>query len=130
MNPKGDSTKPNGNIILWKINKFGGDVNKSAYRWTLSFDYNNGFYTIKNNKSKLPMDVAGGSRKANANLQQYTANRSYAQQFQIISRNGSYEIRSRLGTSVDVAGGKLAKRQNIQLYIPNNSKAQRWYFGY
>lgn len=60
-----------------------------------------GYYQIVAEHSEKAWDVAGGSKADGANLQQYRGNGSNAQQWKFVENgDGSYTIKSRLGTSV------------------------------
>lgn len=86
-----------------------------------------GWYTIRNNHSKLYLDVAGGSTKSGANLQQYTGNGTDAQKFRFYDAGGGrIVIKSKKGTVVDVKNANAYSGANVQLYTFNNTNAQKW----
>ena len=73
------------------------------------------------------LDVADGKDVKGTNVQQYTWNKSNAQQWRFIPAGGGYYyIQSKTGLYLDVAGGKTADRTNIQIWTPNGSKSQKF----
>lgn len=60
-----------------------------------------------------------------ANLWEYSWNGSNAQLWKfIVNSDGSYYIKSKLGTVVDIFSGIIAEGTNIQMYTANGSDAQ------
>ena len=74
------------------------------------------------------LDIAGASTKNGANVQQYEANGTEAQQWIIQKYEDGYCIASKLsGQYLDIAGGKTANGTNVQMYDGNGGSAQIFY---
>lgn len=90
-----------------------------------------GLYVIASSLDQFKtIDIAGGSGKAGANAQLYSANGSNAQKFQIAwnSEGSYYTIRNyQSGKYLDVTGGSSQDGANIQQYDGNGTNAQKWY---
>ena len=86
-----------------------------------------GYYQILSVKSGKSLDVANASSEPGANLWEYSWNGSNAQLWKfIVNSDGSYYIKSKLGTVVDIFSGIIAEGTNIQMYTANGSDAQKW----
>lgn len=74
------------------------------------------------------MDVNQGGHLPGTIVQQYTANQSYAQQWQIIpSGDNNYSLISRCNNLyLDLRMNSVKNGSVIQTYTANNSNAQRW----
>ena len=89
-----------------------------------------GVYFISNAKDpSMVVDVNGGSSANGANVQIYSSNYSFAQDFKLeYQGNGLYVIRNfKSGKVLDVYGGKRVSGTNVQQYSQNNTLAQLWY---
>lgn len=80
-----------------------------------------------NNRSAV-LDIQGGSRKMQANLELYSSNGTCAQKFTIVNLgNGFVKIRNEKSRHMlDVAGGGTTNGTNVQQYRDNGTMAQRW----
>ncbi len=79
--------------------------------------------------SAMALDVAGGSKANNANVQQYSYNGTMAQRWKIVGCRGIFKIiGAGSGKALDAASGKLAAGTNLQLYTDNGTKAQQFKF--
>ena len=92
-----------------------------------------GSYTIKNVKSGLYLDVAGGIAANGTNVQQWGANsaRPYNTWLVKSASNGYYKLYSGVGDGsylLDVDYGKTSDGTNIQIYQDTNSDAQLFKF--
>ena len=88
---------------------------------------NDGWYKIENVLSGKALDVASASKENGAVLQQYNYNGTDAQLWRFIdSGNGSYFIRSKLGTCLDCPSGSKNSGTKIQMYKLNFTSAQKW----
>ena len=86
-----------------------------------------GYYKIILSSNGKSLDVANGSDANKANLQVYNSNGTDAQLWKFIDAgNGSYYIRSKLGTTIDLVNGKTTAGNNIQMYATAVSDAQKW----
>lgn len=80
-----------------------------------------------NNRSAV-LDIQGGSRKMQANLELYSSNGTCAQKFTIVNLgNGFVKIRNEKSRHMlDAAGGGTTNGTNVQQYRDNGTMAQRW----
>jgi hypothetical protein len=86
-----------------------------------------GYYTLTFVASGKVLDVAGGSRKNGANVQQYDGNGTLAQRWVFLEDSKGYEIVNvGSGLSLDVAGGSSASSANLQQWTGNSTTAQRF----
>ena len=101
-----------------------------AQSFCLSFNPQNGYYTIIGAASGLVFDVSGGANSNGANVQMYTPNGTKAQQWAIEKNSdGTYTVHSAIGGRVlDVSGASLEKGANVQTYASNGTPAQKWTF--
>jgi peptidoglycan/xylan/chitin deacetylase (PgdA/CDA1 family) len=74
------------------------------------------------------LDIAGGSKHAQANVQLYTSNMTGAQSFALSYDENGYAtfINTQSGKALDVMWGKKRSGANIWQYTPNNTPAQKW----
>lgn len=89
--------------------------------------FTDGTWTLRNLNSGKVIDIAGGSRRSGANIQQYTLNGTAAQKFEFIPTgraDNSYTIRVYGTLAFDIVGGKIAAGTNVRLYTPNGTPAQ------
>ena len=86
-----------------------------------------GAYVLAAGTGKV-VDVAGGSRAAGANVQQYTSNSTYAQRFYLEpDGSGFYRVFNiGSGLTLDVSDAGLFPGTNVQQYTWNDSPAQLW----
>lgn len=113
-------TEKNGNIQLEKF------ANSGQQKYRVEY-IGEGFYKITNTDTKKVVDVKGGSSASNANVQTYTWNGTDAQLWKFIdAKNGSYYIKSKVGTTMDLPSAKTASGTNIQTYAMNGTNAQKW----
>ena len=114
------ATEKNGNIQLERF----AYSSKQKYR----IEYiGEGYYKISNLNTGKVLDVKNGSAAAKANLQQYSWNGTDAQLWKFVdAKNGSYYIKSKLGTAVDLPSAKTTSGTNIQMYGMNGTNAQKW----
>lgn len=86
-----------------------------------------GAYVLATGTGKV-VDIAGGSRAAGANVQQYTPNSTYAQRFYLEpDGNGFYRVFNiGSGLTLDVSNAGLFPGANVQQYTWNGSAAQLW----
>lgn len=107
-----------------------GSNESAAQRFSVIYDSQNGYYTIKNLASGKVLDVAGASTVDGANVQQYESNGTVAQKWSIeaVPESG-YLIRSACsGKVLDVQWGVPSDAANVWLYGGNGSAAQLWNF--
>ena len=91
----------------------------------------NRFYRITQyNNPNLSLDVSGASQYKDANIQMWTTNDSYAQQWSIEPTDGrGYKLRARCsGLCMDVHGGIVELRTNVSQWTSNDSSAQYFSF--
>lgn len=96
---------------------------------TSLFPFTPGTYTITSKlKSNMVVDISGGSRSDQANVQLYESNGTGAQKFNIShAGNGWYKIQNvNSGKVIDVSGGNKASGTNVWQYAWNGSDAQLW----
>ncbi|MDO5480788.1 MAG: RICIN domain-containing protein [Candidatus Saccharibacteria bacterium] len=122
----GGTTKNGANIQLYHSNGTGAQRFKAV-------QLNNGYYVLVNANSlntadEKVLDVAGGSTKNGANVQQYEWNGTPAQQWKIIDNgDGTVSLMSRAnGKYLDVAGAGAKDGTNVQIYDGNGTKAQKF----
>lgn len=87
----------------------------------------NGYYKIESEATNKVFDVFSGLSASGTNLQTYTWNGTDAQLWKFIDAgDGSYYIKSKLGTVVDLTSGVLQPGTNVQMYSLNRTNAQKW----
>ena len=87
----------------------------------------NGYYKITSRSNGNVLDVQYGSLNDYASLWTYQWNASDAQLWKFVSdSDGSYQIRSKLGTVIDISCGVIAPGTDIQMYTANGTNAQKW----
>lgn len=100
--------------------------NISAQRFEVEY-VGNGYYKIVAEHSGKSLDILNGSEKKNANLQQYAWNSSDAQLWKFVKAdNGTYYIRSKLGTTIGLATSNVVSGTNVCMDQVNGSDAQKW----
>ena len=98
----------------------------SKQKYTVTY-VSNGYYKIIEESTGKALDISSGSSANGANVQTYAWNGTNAQLWKFVDAgNGSYYIRSKLGTVVDITNGSLQAGVNIQMYSLNYSNAQKW----
>lgn len=87
-----------------------------------------GYYKILENSTGKSLHVENASPNAKANLQLGAwKNGSAAQLWKFVDAgNGSYYIKSKLGTAVELQSGKTTAGTNIRMYTMNGTAAQKW----
>ena len=129
------ASKSNGaNVQIYEEN--GTD----AQHWHLTYNRDKtskyyGMVRLVNVNSGKALDVYSALAKSGANVQQYTANGSSAQWWQLVQdakaqgRSG-YLLRSALQGDfvLDVSGGRLANGTNVEIWASNGTAAQRFTF--
>ena len=87
----------------------------------------NGYYKIISKATHKAFDVFSGLSAAGTNLQEYAWNGTDAQLWKFIDAGeGSYYIKSKLGTVIDVTSGVVQSGTNVQMYTLNGTNAQKW----
>ncbi|WP_137936251.1 RICIN domain-containing protein [Chitinivorax sp. B] len=87
-----------------------------------------GRYTLKAVHSELCLDVAGASKDAGANVQQWTCNSTAAQSFDLITKAGYYQLLNiNSGKPVEVSGGATVNGANVQQGNVLNTDYQRFF---
>ncbi|MCH3944137.1 MAG: RICIN domain-containing protein [Atopobiaceae bacterium] len=91
-----------------------------------------GYYTVRNVCSGKVLDVAGGSSRAGANVQQYSGNGTKAQQWVAAPSpsDSSYFVLTNVGSGLvlDIAGNSSANGANLQQWGANGTSAQDFCF--
>ena len=98
--------------------------------WTITYNQDSRFYTIKQKGSNISLDVCDGSTLREKNVQAWTSNGSKAQNW-AISRNGKkgYQVQAACsGYALDYYNGSLSSGSNVRQYSCNTSDAQSWVF--
>ena len=109
-----------------------GNVELGTYAGTEEQIFNisyvgNGYYKIISAATSKAFDVYSGLAAAGTNLREWTWNGSDAQLWKFIDNgDGSFYIKSKLGTVIDVSGGVIQSGRNVQMYTMNGSSAQKW----
>lgn len=87
-----------------------------------------GTYRLRNVMSGHCLDVAGGSSQPGGNIQQWTCNNLWPQDFVFTARGGgAYQLRNAgNGLCVDVAGGSTAPGGNVQQESCSGAASQDW----
>ncbi|MFZ2756313.1 MAG: RICIN domain-containing protein, partial [Atopobiaceae bacterium] len=111
----GRSLANGGNAQMWHGNE------TPAQRFYVSFtkvEGSLGYYTVRNVCSGKVLDVAGGSSRAGANVQQYSGNGTKAQQWVAAPSpsDSSYFVLTNVGSGLvlDIAGNSSANGANLQ----------------
>lgn len=80
--------------------------------------------------NNLVMDIKSGSKASGGNVQVYTNNESWAQNYYICKQaDGWYTIKNNgSGLYLDIAGGNANPGANLQQYTGNGTDAQRFKF--
>lgn len=112
------------------INKSNAEVGTYAGTSNQIFEITyveDGYYKIISSASSKSLDVQNGSSANNANLWEYAWNGSDSQLWKFIQNSdGSYYIKSKLGTVIDISGGVVQNGRDIQMYTINGTSAQKW----
>lgn len=120
MSVKSGSLDNKGNVLIRAGNTL-------QMRWLLE-SQGDGSYVIRNARSRLVLEVAGGSLEKKANIRQNSfSNKDYQKWYLFQKDNGYCEIINKKSLlSLDVEGGKTANNTNIQQYKQNSTKSQGW----
>ena len=85
----------------------------------------NGYYKITSCSNGNVLDVQNGSAGNCAVLWTYQWNASDAQLWKFVpNSDGSYQIRSKLGTVIDIASGVIVPGTYIQMYTSNGRSSK------
>ena len=115
------SAKNGTNIQLWESN------NTEAQIWELTYDKDDGTYSIVNPSTKKSLDVLNASSKNGTNVQLWEVHDSCAQKWKLIEKDGLYIIKSACSDKVlDVTNAGTSNGTNIQLWMQNGNTAQKW----
>lgn len=110
----------NGNVELGTYSGSGDQIFNISY-------VGNGYYKIISEATSKSFDIYSGLAAAGTNLREWTWNGSDAQLWKFIENgDGSFYIRSKLGTVIDVSGGVIQAGRNVHMYTMNGSSAQKW----
>ena len=89
----------------------------------------NGFYKIVQYNTNMCVDVQDGSLTAGANVQMYTSNGTWAQQWSISKTDRGYQIQSRCSSYfMDVSNASTTDGTNVGLWKSNGNTAQFFEF--
>ena len=121
---EGISTENSANVYLWQTS--GNNLNQM---WQISDADGDGYYTVVALHSGKYLDVLGGIAVSGTNVQQYEANYSDAQLWQIVPNDdGTYCLYSKCGGfALDLAFGEVSNGTNIRIHDANGTVAQKWY---
>ena len=87
----------------------------------------NGYYRIAPENSNKTLEISNGSDASGANVQQSGWSRKNWQLWKLVDAgDGSYYIKSRMGTTLALSGGNTANGTNIQAESMNYSTGQKW----
>lgn len=118
LSVNGSSTADSANICV------GENQNLASQRFELTY-ISNGYYKMIAEHSGKSLDVDNGSSNNGTNLKQYTYNQNNAQLWKFVKlSDGSYYIRSKLGTVVGVERSSI----NVNMQSINQSGAEKWKF--
>ena len=111
-----------GNAQIWGN---GGSTNQKFVLGAASGYY----YTMKFGVSNKLMDVKGGSKAENANVQQYVSNGTDAQMWKFIPcGDGYYYVQSKLGKYLTLASNSATNGSTVCLHskLSTNQGRQKW----
>ncbi|MDO4803758.1 MAG: RICIN domain-containing protein [Lachnospiraceae bacterium] len=104
-------------------------ADSNAMKWGL-YPNGDGTYVIQNVKSGKVLDILGANFTSGTNVQQYTGNKTKAQQWVFRytgDKNGSFYIVSADSKLVlDISGARFVTGSNIWIYSKNNTSAQKY----
>jgi len=116
------------NVLTWVYN---GGLNQQ-FKFEICHDtVKEGVYKIASSlNTNYVLDIEGGSKENNANLELWINNNGTNQMFRIKKvGDGSYTISPvHSGKKIDVYWGKKNDGTNIDQYDSNNGDNQKWYF--
>ena len=120
MSVKSGSLDKKGNVLIRTGNTL-------QMRWLFEAQ-GDGSYVIRNARSRLVMETAGGSLEKKANIRQNSfSDKDYQKWYLYQKDDGYFEIINKQSLlNLDVAGGSTAKDTNIQQYKQNSTKSQGW----
>ncbi len=105
-----NSTKSGGNITAWHA------MNHNSQKFYIS-PTNDGYYSIYGAWSTLALDVKGGNAKSGTNVQQYDDNKTPAQKWQIVWKDGAFIFKSALGDfSLSLSGTSAGANAQLASY--------------
>lgn len=108
------------NITLWTSN----NGNNQKFQVTKQ---SSGWYRITDANSGKAIDVAGGAKGNEVNIQLYDWNGTDAQLWKFYNAgNNCYYIKNKLGYYIDVYQGKTSNGANVQVYQLNYGINQKW----
>lgn len=116
------------NVQQWEW--LGGDCQRWAIEPVSANAIPAGVYTVESKNSGKMLDVAACSSAPGGNVQQYTANGSVCQNWNIQpTADGFFEVTSMIsGLALDVEGCLAMNGQNVQQWTSNGADCQRWGF--
>ena len=132
--------KENSNIVLQTENaseKNGGNINTGKWlsdssnvqkRFKITYNEDDGYYTIKSLNSEKVLDAQNGGTTNGTNVWQYEENYTDAQRWKIENNDdGSYSfVCKKSGLYLDVENYTAEEGKNIQLYEKTNSNGQKF----
>ena len=103
-------------------------VRASVKSYTADLSDGNTYVLFAGTTSNKALDVSGASEENGANVQQYTLNRTAAQQWIARFTNDGFVtfINVASGKALDVAGAIAANGTNVWQYVSNGTRAQEW----
>ena len=120
LSVKSGSLYKKGNVVL----RFGNTLEKM---WLLE-GQSDGSYVMRNARSRLVLEVAGGSLSKKANVRQNALSGDASQKWYLYKKpDGCFEVVNKKSLlTLDAAGGIAENDTNIQQYKLNMTKAQGW----
>ena len=107
--------------------QLGKENGKNSQAFALNYDSYTGYYLITNYGSGKLLDVANGETSNNANVWQYTSNRSAAQLWRVIvNSNGTLSFASAKSNKALTINGTAKSGANLKIYTLSNSASQRF----
>lgn len=120
LNIEGGSEENYANVNLYNNN------NSAEQRFEITY-VGDGYYKIIAEHSDKSLDVFSALTAPGTNLQQYAWNNSNAQLWKFVDAgNGTYYIRSRLGTVIDLEAGQPLSGANVCMDNMNGEASQKW----
>lgn len=94
-----------------------------------SFEYHDGYYVIRNVKSRKVLDVAGGELIPDANVQQWDGDSDNNNQLFAVIDNGDGTfsfVNKATGLVLNIASGSDSARTNVNVSLSNGTAAQKF----
>ena len=119
------------NVQLWGPVS---DLPPAADIWTITYNPNDKFYTIKQKGTNICLDVYNANTLQGTNVWACTSNDSSAQKWAIQQTGSGYALRPKCsgggndGMCLDVANGTMASGTEVRMWKGNRSAAQTWLF--